>query len=75
MKIFLRLKALYNFMELAEMPPQKRRNEDKRNKTYVHRKLGKTKTMILFNTDFFLMSEENCVSINILSFCKWYCRS
>lgn len=41
MKIFLRLKAFYNFMELAEIPPtKKRRHEDKRNKTYVHRKLG-----------------------------------
>lgn len=47
MKIFLRLKAFYNFMELAEIPPtKKRRHEDKRNKTYVHRKLGQRKTII-----------------------------
>lgn len=36
MKIFLRLKAFYNFMELAEIT-KKRRHEDKKNTTYVHR--------------------------------------
>lgn len=35
MKIFLRLKAFYNFMELAEIT--KKRHEDKKNTTYVHR--------------------------------------